>query len=120
MNSQTKFISQHPVKRWVKDGTQMIEPIYDDNKIKLLYEKVIEAPNKDSPSKKGFIKCPICGEEILMIPTLRVMGEAIENHVHKHKQELINDPIKAHKTAIIVRLDLLGQVLQQACQIHVS
>jgi hypothetical protein len=98
----------------------MAEIIYDNNKLKMLYEKVIEAPNKDCPPKRGFIKCPECGEEILMIPTLRVMSDAIENHVQWHKQNLMNDPIKAHKTAIMVRLDLLGQVLQQACQIQVS
>jgi hypothetical protein len=98
----------------------MAEIIYDDNKLKVLYEKVIEAPNKDCPPKKSFIKCPECGEEILMIPTLRVMSEAIENHVQWHKHSLMNDPIKAHKIAIMVRLDLLGQVLQQACQIQVS
>ena len=98
----------------------MTEGIYDDSKLKMLYEKVIEAPNKDSPAKKGFIKCPSCGEEILMIPTLRVMSEAIENHVQWHKQQLLNDPIQAQKTAITVRLDLLGQVLRQACSIQIS
>ncbi len=103
-----------------KEGILMAETIYDDNKLKALYEKVIEAPNKDSPPKRGLIRCPACGEEILMIPTLRVMSEAIENHVQWHKQQLMNDPIQAQKTAIFVRLDLLGQVLQQACQIQVS
>jgi hypothetical protein len=30
------------------------------------------------------IKC-VCGFEILMVPNLKVMDQAIENHVAKHK-----------------------------------
>lgn len=97
----------------------MTEVIYDDSKLKSIFEKVIEEPNRNT-MKKGLIACPECGEEILMIPTLRVMKEAIENHVHKHKEELKADPIKSHQIAIFVRLALMEQVLQQACNIQVS
>ncbi|MCW4009222.1 MAG: hypothetical protein NWF05_01195 [Candidatus Bathyarchaeota archaeon] len=51
-----------------------------------------------------------------MIPTLRVMNEAIENHVRKHKEELKENPIKEHQTAITVRLSLTAQVLRYACR----
>jgi hypothetical protein len=50
-----------------------------------------------------------------MIPTLRIMHKAIEDHVHVHKEQLKGDPIKAHQVAILVRLSLVGQVLQFAC-----
>ena len=50
-----------------------------------MYAKVV-APNQIY-AKKGFIKCPECGEEILIVPTLKKMNEAIENHVQLHKAE---------------------------------
>lgn len=96
----------------------MTQIIYDDDKLRAIYQKVIELPNKNV-AKKGFIRCPECGEEILMIPTLRVMHEAIENHVHFHKEQLKADPIKQHQTAIFIRLSLMGQVLQYACRIQI-
>ena len=87
--------------------------VYDEEKLKLIYQKVVEEPNMNI-AKKGFIKCPDCNEEILMIPTLRVMHRAIENHVCKHKEALKTDPIKEHQAAIFIRLSFTGQVLQYA------
>ncbi len=92
---------------------------FDDEELKRIYLRVIEEPNKEC-SNRGLIKCPECGEEILMVPTLRVMHSAIENHVHVHKEQLKTDPIKEHKTAISIRLDLMSQVLQQACRLQLS
>ena len=97
----------------------MTQAIYDEEKLRAIYKKVIEEPNKNV-AKKGFIRCPECGEEILIIPTLRVMHEAIENHVCKHKEQLKREPIKEHQTAIFVRLSLMEQVLQYACKPQVS
>jgi hypothetical protein len=97
----------------------MTQVPYDDNKLRAIYQKVIEEPNKNA-AKKGFIKCPECGEEILMIPTLRMMHEAIENHVRKHKESLKEDPIKEHQTAILIRLSLMVQVLHYACKPQVT
>jgi len=87
----------------------------NEEKLKQLYAKVVEEPNQHLP-KKGFIKCPECGEEILMIPTLRAMNEAIENHVHIHREQLKTEPIEEHQKAIHIRLKLMSQVLQQACR----
>ena len=92
---------------------------FDEEKLKALYQKVVVEP-KRTFIKKGFIKCPECGAEILMIPTLRVMNEAIENHVRFHKEQLKADPIKVHQKAISIRLALMGQVLQQACRPQMS
>lgn len=96
----------------------MAQATYDNEKIKAIYRKTIEEPNKNT-IKKGCIKCPDCGGEILMIPTLRVMHEAIENHVQKHKEQLRADPILKQQTAISIRLSLLSQVLSYACKANV-
>jgi hypothetical protein len=88
---------------------------YDEEKLKLIYQKVVQAPNINF-ARKGFIKCPNCGEEILMVPTLRIMNQAIETHIDKHKEQLKADPIKEHETAIFIRLSLMRQVLGYTCK----
>lgn len=85
----------------------------NEDNLEEMYLKVITGPN-DNHSRRGFIKCPECGDEILMIPTLRQMNRAIENHVKVHKEMLCNSPITKHQTAIQIRLDLAQQVLKQA------
>jgi hypothetical protein len=100
--------------------TEILDEVYFDNeKLGQMYYKVVEAPNKNS-LKRGFIKCPQCGEEILVIPTLRVMNNAIESHVRKHKDLLKDDLIKGYHMAISIRLSLTGQVLQQVCNLQIS
>ncbi len=89
----------------------MTEVIFNEDEIKELYQKVILEPNKHG-GKLQFIKCPQCGLEILMMPTLKVMNIAIENHVCEHKQQLEATPIKQHETAITIRLSLMRQVLK--------
>jgi len=81
--------------------------------IEEMYLKVVSEPN-DHFEKRGFIKCPECGDEILMIPTLKTMNRAIENHVRIHREILKNKPLEREKTAIQIRLDLAQQVLKQA------
>ncbi len=87
----------------------MTEVIFNDDELKVLFEKAILAPNRQEAK---FIKCPSCGGEILMVPTLRLMNLAIENHVCKHKAALQASPIVQHKTAISIRLSLMRQVLK--------
>lgn len=82
--------------------------------LKELYQKVVTQPN-NGHLKKGYIRCPECGEEILMLPALRKMSEAIENHVKIHKEHLNTTPsIMQQQTAMHIRLDLAQQVLQLA------
>ena len=95
------------------------ETTLDDERLEQLYQKIVNCPNKDDLNK-SFIKCPECGEEILMIPTLRVMNSAIENHVHMHKVQLKTDPTKEHQKAINIQLALVEQVLQKACRFQTS
>ncbi len=101
-------------------GNNVENALYNQEKLKALYQKVVEEPKKIPLAKKGFIRCPDCGEEILMIPTLRVMNKAIENHVHSHKEQLKADPIRVHQKAISIRLALMGQVLEKACGTQMS
>jgi hypothetical protein len=65
------------------------------------------------PAKK-FIRCPECGEEILMVPTLGEMIEVIENHVELHKKRPKNDVPFNHIKTPTIRIDLTQQVLLQA------
>jgi hypothetical protein len=95
-----------------KERSELMIEIFDDEKLGQMYTKVVENANKD-PTKKGYIKCPSCGEEILMIPTLRVMKEAIEKHVQIHKDQIKKDRVLKYQTPIFIRLALMRQVLQQ-------
>jgi hypothetical protein len=58
------------------------------------------------------IKCE-CGAEILMVPDVKVMGEAIEVHVDWHKQKATN-PLLADAEAERIRDYLTTQALRQA------
>ncbi|MCW4004754.1 MAG: hypothetical protein NWE95_12670 [Candidatus Bathyarchaeota archaeon] len=89
-----------------------IKELNSNENLQEMYLKVVTGAN-DCP-RKGFIKCPDCGEEILMIPTLRKMNEAIENHVKNHKEMLKDNTLLQQHTAIQIRLELAQQVLQKA------
>ncbi|MCW4005652.1 MAG: hypothetical protein NWF04_03515 [Candidatus Bathyarchaeota archaeon] len=95
----------------------MVQVKYSEEKLRELHKRVVEDPNK-TVLEKSRIVCPVCGKKILMIPTLRVMNVAIENHVGFHKKQLTTDPIKVRQTAIFVRLCLMEQVLQQTNKTH--
>jgi hypothetical protein len=82
------------------------------NSIEEMYLKAVTEPNGNY-QRRGYIKCPQCGEEILMIPTLKIMNQAIEGHVQIHKEQLKDKPFQRQRTAIQIRLDLAQQVLKQ-------
>lgn len=58
------------------------------------------------------IKCE-CGAEILMVPDLKGMSEAIEAHVKKHAEEAEN-PLEAEVIAERIRENLIVQVFKKA------
>ncbi len=97
------------------EKTLMVEIVSEESeaRLKQMYMRVVSEPNHDR-FKKGFIKCPECSEEILMIPSLRAMNLAIENHVKAHKDSLKTTPLVMHSKSITIRLDLAQQVLLQA------
>jgi hypothetical protein len=66
------------------------------------------------------IRCPDCGEEILMVPVLSEMIEAIENHISTHKDHnsrLSSNLPLSHPSAPQLREDLTEQVLTRAAEI---
>jgi activator of HSP90 ATPase len=77
-----------------------------------MYLRVVSKPNRGC-LKKGFITCPECSEEILWIPSLQAMNEAIENHVKVHKELLKTNSVIMYGKSINIRLDLAQQVLRQ-------
>lgn len=97
--------------------TLEVKELIDDENLREMYLKVVTGPN-DNYLRRGFIKCPDCGEQILMIPTLRKMSEAIESHVKIHKELIKDNSLLKHHTAMQIRLDLAQQVLQQASSPH--
>ena len=93
-----------------KTETIALKQKYTRRNLKKMYLKVVARPNC-SYFKRAFIKCPECGEEILMIPTLSKMSEAIENHVKMHKDSLKDNPLMRRQAAMYIRLKLAQQVL---------
>ncbi len=85
-----------------------------------MYGNVGKEENCSSPNK--YITCPHCGEQILMMPSLSLMIEAIENHLSTHKENSDhpkNDPIQ-HPKEPTIREDLAEQVLIRAAEIGES
>jgi hypothetical protein len=60
------------------------------------------------------VKCN-CGEEILLLPDLKEMGKAIDEHVDMHLQNL-KTPACTDEEAELFRDNLIAQVLSKASQ----
>lgn len=75
-----------------------------------------ESENQNNTKK--YITCPHCGEQILMVPTLSDMIQAIENHLSTHKEGAYpkHDPIE-HPKASFISEELAEQVLVRAAEI---
>ncbi len=67
-----------------------------------------------------YIRCPDCGEEIMMVPVLGQMIEAIEDHLATHK-DYPNRPEHnlpmSHPKAPQIEENLAEQVLTRAAEI---
>jgi hypothetical protein len=68
----------------------------------------------EDPEKRSTIKC-VCGEQILLVPNVKLMGKAIESHVDKHKKK-VKDPAEAEAMAESLRDDLIIQVLDKVSE----
>ncbi len=82
---------------------------------------VTKGPQEFSSGNVRCIRCPDCGEEIMMVPVLAQMIEAIENHISTHKehgeQGLKSElPLQRPKKPAI-RENLTEQVLTRAAEI---
>ncbi len=65
--------------------------------------------------KAPVIKCSSCGAEIMVVPNVKLMSEAIEAHVAKHKLKVKN-PVKAEAEADQIRDDLIAQIFDAASE----
>jgi len=97
------------------EKTALIKALEQESEKELqdMYFKVVSEPN-NFLQKKGFIRCPECSKEILMIPSLKAMNTAIENHVKIHKALLKTTSPFMNTKPMAIRLDLAQQVLLQA------
>ena len=67
----------------------------------------------DGNGKVPVIKCGSCGAEIMLVPDVKLISEAIEAHVAKHMQK-VKDPDQAEVEAERVRDDLIAKLLYKA------
>ena len=75
----------------------------------------INQVNNQQPPKK-YIRCPECGEAILMVPTLTEMIASIEDHVISHKKHPHDDLTVTHLKTPALQLDLAQQAVLQASE----
>jgi DNA-directed RNA polymerase subunit RPC12/RpoP len=71
-----------------------------------------------SPNPNRYIRCPDCGEQILMMPNLTEMIEAIETHLSTHDAQAKLNPIVAHLKEPVIEESLTEQVLMTAAEIR--
>lgn len=80
-------------------------------------ENINKTSNQELPKK--YIKCPECGEAILMVPTLGEMIASIESHIVSHKTHHHPDLKVPHLKVPAIRLDLAQQAILQASDIAI-
>ena len=82
---------------------------------------VIKEPQEFSSENVRCIRCPDCGEEIMMVPVLAQMIEAIENHISTHKEHgehSLKSDLPFHRPKKpAIRENLTEQVLTRAAEI---
>jgi hypothetical protein len=59
------------------------------------------------------IQCYFCGQEILLVPNVKLMSEAIETHAIEHARKIC-DPKEAEAEAGRVLDSLIAKVLESA------
>ena len=74
-------------------------------------------PESSTQTANRYIRCPDCGEQILMMPNLTEMIEAIENHLSTHDAQAKLNPIVHHLKEPIIEESLAEQVLLTAANI---
>lgn len=81
--------------------------------------KVDQLPTRKNKKTSGngnlpVIKCSRCDEEILLVPDAKLMGQAIEAHVEKHRSKA--KTAAELKEVEEIRDDLITQVFDKAAQ----
>ena len=59
------------------------------------------------------IQCSFCGQEILLVPNVKLMSEAIEAHAIEHARKIC-DPTESEAEAGRVLDSLIAKVLERA------
>ena len=82
---------------------------------KLKAHAVSNYNKKKVGDEKGLpvITCSVCGKEILLVPNVKLMSEAIDAHVENHRQKM-KDAKADEKDLERIRDDLIAQVLEKA------
>ena len=70
--------------------------------------------NRTEHPQIKYIRCPECGEKILMVPTLGEMIDAIDLHVSTHRKQPNAEVAVAHLKTPTICMELTKQVLQRA------
>jgi DNA-directed RNA polymerase subunit RPC12/RpoP len=70
---------------------------------------------RTTEGKLPLIRCSRCGAEIMLVPNVKLMSDAIEAHVEMHKSKMKNLP-DAEAEAEQIRDDLIRQVLDRASE----
>jgi DNA-directed RNA polymerase subunit RPC12/RpoP len=68
----------------------------------------------DSDIPNRYIRCPECGEEIQMVPTLTDMITAIEDHFSIHREQAKTDLAIIQINEPLIRENLSAQVVIKA------
>ena len=72
----------------------------------------------DSDNPNRCVRCPECGEEIQMVPTLTDMITAIEDHISIHREHSKTELGAAHIKAPCIRENLTEQVILRASELR--
>ena len=78
---------------------------------KTLEEMFCRVTGQSLIRKRGFIKCPECGKEMLVALPFKLMNQTIENHVQFHKDQQ-QSLVSIYSKSMNVRLSLAHQILQ--------
>ena len=74
-------------------------------------------PESSPHTPNKYIRCPDCGEQILMMPNLSQMIEAIETHLSTHDAQAKLNPIVKHLREPVIEDSLTEQVLLTAAEV---
>jgi hypothetical protein len=76
-----------------------------------------QTPESSPQTPNKYIRCPDCGEQILMMPNLSQMIESIENHLSTHEANAQLNPIVKHLREPVIEESLAEQALLTAAEV---
>lgn len=67
----------------------------------------------DSQQIRSFVKCPLCGQELLIASPLFKMNQVIEDHIELHRAGYPSGSFLEAVMALRIRLSLMWLVIDQ-------